>query len=159
MTGCVRGYQMPRVVYSKDRLKRPLLRNGPRGSGQFKEMSWKRALDLVARKILEIKEKHGGGAILPLGGSGSCAGAVHNTALLKDRFFGLLSGCTKVLGDYSEHAIEFVKPYLIGKAHTGLDPGTLQFSNLIVLWGANIVDTRFGCEMLIPIRLYGHRRE
>ncbi|UCB44286.1 MAG: molybdopterin-dependent oxidoreductase [Spirochaetota bacterium] len=151
-TGCVRGYQMPRAVYSKDRLKRPLIRNGPRGSGKFREVLWEEALDLVSRKLLEAKEEHGEGAILPLGGSGSCTGAVHNTALLKDRFFGLLGRCTRVVGDYSEHAVEFVKQYLFGKAHTGLDPGTLQFSNLIILWGANIADTRFGCEMLLRVR-------
>jgi anaerobic dimethyl sulfoxide reductase subunit A len=152
MAGCVRGYQMPQVVYSKGRLKRPLIRNGTRGSGQFKEVSWKKALDRVSQKLLQAKEKHGEGPILPLGGSGGCVGAVHNTAFLKNRFFGLLGGCTKASGDYSEHAVEFVKSYLFGKAYTGFDPGTLKFSSLIVLWGANIIDTRFGCEMLARIR-------
>jgi anaerobic dimethyl sulfoxide reductase subunit A len=152
MAGCVRGYQMPRVVYSKDRLKSPLIRNGPRGSDQFKEVSWKKALDHVSQKLLQTKEKHGEGSILPLGGSGGCVGAVHNTSFLKNRFFGLLGGYTKASGDYSEHAVEFVKPYLFSKAYTGFDPGTLKFSSLIVLWGANIIDTRFGSEMLARIR-------
>lgn len=151
MAGCVRGYGMPWVVYAKDRLKRPLLRTGPRGSGNFKEIAWGEALDLVAHKLLETKEKSGEGAILPLGGSGGCVGAVHNTALLKDRFFGLLGGCTVIDGNYSEQTIEFVKPYLFGSADTGIDPGTLQFSNLIILWGANFADTRFGCEMFARI--------
>jgi anaerobic dimethyl sulfoxide reductase subunit A len=152
MAGCLRGYGMLRVVYTKDRLKKPLLRTGPRGSGRFKETSWDEALDLVVEKLYEAKEKNGEGAILPLGGSGSCVGAVHNTAFLKDRFFGIFGGCARTLGDYSERAIEFVKPFLFGSADTGMDPGTLQFSNLIILWGANIVDTRFGCEMLARVR-------
>jgi anaerobic dimethyl sulfoxide reductase subunit A len=158
MAGCVRGYQMRRVVYSKDRLTRPLLREGTRGSGQFREVTWKEALDFVARALSETREKHGEGSILPLGGSGGCAGAVHNTHLLKGRFFGLLGGCTQASGDYSEHAVEFVKPYLFGTAWTGLDPGTLQFSRLILLWGANIFDTRFGCEMLSRINEARRRR-
>jgi len=32
MSGCPRGFQMPRVVYAPDSLKRPLIRSGPRGS-------------------------------------------------------------------------------------------------------------------------------
>jgi len=151
MAGCVRGYGMPRVVYAKDRLQRPLLRTGPRGSGDFKKIAWDEALDLVAKKLIETKEASGEGSILPLGGSGGCVGAVHNTGFLKDRFFGLLGGCTVVDGNYSEQTIEFVKPYLFGSADTGIDPGTLQFSNLIVLWGANFADTRFGCEMFARI--------
>ena len=38
-------------------------------------------------------------------------------------------------------------PFVLGTALAGIDAGTLQFSNLIILWGANISDTRLGCEM------------
>lgn len=152
MTGCVRGYQMPKVVYASDRLTSPLVRTGERGSGKFREISWEEGLDLVAQRLQEIGKKYGKGAILSIGGSGSCVGAVHNTALLKERFFRLLGNCTEPDGNYSEQAIEFTGAYLFGGAHTGLDPGTLQHSNLIILWGANIVDNRFGCEMESRIR-------
>jgi anaerobic dimethyl sulfoxide reductase subunit A len=151
MTGCVRGYGMTRVVYAKDRLRRPLLRTGPRGSGEFREATWDEALDLVAVKLGELRDARQGDAVLPLGGSGGCAGAVHNTAYLKDRFFGLYGQYTRAYGDYSEHAIEYVKPFLFGSAPTGIDPGTLQFSNLILLWGMNIFDNRFGCETLARV--------
>jgi anaerobic selenocysteine-containing dehydrogenase len=40
MVGCVKGFQMTRALYAPDRLKKPLLRTGPRGSGEFKEVSW-----------------------------------------------------------------------------------------------------------------------
>jgi len=152
MTGCVRGYQMPKAVYAPDRLRSPLIRTGERGSGQFKQASWEQALDLVAQQLQETGETYGKSAILPIGGSGSCVGAVHNTALLKDRFFRLLGNCTELSGNYSEQTIEFTGAFLFGGAFTGLDPGTLQHSNLIILWGANIVDNRFGCEMESRIR-------
>ncbi len=45
MTGCVRGLQMQRVLYAKDRLRRPLIRVGPRGSGDFREVGWGEALE------------------------------------------------------------------------------------------------------------------
>ena len=81
MRGCDRGYQMPRVAYAQDRLKRPLLRDGPRGSGQFKEIEWPEALDRVATRLMEIKKKSGCGAILGLSGSGACRGVFHNTSV------------------------------------------------------------------------------
>jgi anaerobic dimethyl sulfoxide reductase subunit A len=152
MAGCVRGYQMPKVVYAPDRLKRPLVREGERGSGAFREISWRAALDLVAERLQGISAKHGKGSILPLGGSGSCIGAVHNTAFLKERFFELFGGYTVADGNYSEQAVQFTSAYLFGPAHTGLDPGSLQYSRLVILWGANIVDNRFGCEMEARIR-------
>ena len=38
--GCARGYAMGRVAYAPDRLTRPLLADGPRGSGRFREAGW-----------------------------------------------------------------------------------------------------------------------
>jgi anaerobic dimethyl sulfoxide reductase subunit A len=152
MVACPRGLQMHRVAYASDRIRRPLLRSGERGSGSFREIPWDEALDLVADRLRAFREECGRAAVLPLGGSGGCIGAVHNTAFLKDRFFRLLGGHTEATGNYSEQAIEFTSRYLFGGAHTGLDPGTLQHAAFIVLWGANIGDTRFGCEMESRIR-------
>jgi anaerobic dimethyl sulfoxide reductase subunit A len=77
---------------------------------------------------------------------------VHNTFFLRERFFRLFGDCTELSGNYSEQAIEFTGAFLFGGAFTGLDPATLQYSNLIILWGLNIVDNRFGCEMESRIR-------
>ncbi len=147
MSGCLRGFEMPRIVYSPHRLKQPLVRSGPRGAGSFKEVSWKEALALVATRLSEITSQHGPDAILALGGSGSCRGAVHNTERLMRRFLQHLGGATTTLGSYSDAAVSYVKPHLFGAAHVGIDPATLQFSKFIVLWGANVADTRFGCDL------------
>ena len=152
MRGCAKGYLMPRVVYAPDRLKRPLLRTGPRGTGSFREASWEEALDLVAARLHEIGERYGKQAILPLRGSGACRGMLHNTGFLSERFFHCYGGYTEVAGNYSAQAAAFTQPFLFGSLPTGIDSGTLQFSNLIVLWGTNIVDTRYGCEMEARIR-------
>ena len=60
MTGCVKGLQMRRVLYAKERLKKPLIRTNTRGSGKYREADWPEALDLVAQKLTEIKCKRGG---------------------------------------------------------------------------------------------------
>ena len=39
--------------------KKPLIRVGERGENKWREASWDEALDLVASKMLEIKQKYG----------------------------------------------------------------------------------------------------
>jgi anaerobic dimethyl sulfoxide reductase subunit A len=146
MHGCVRGYQAARTLYAPDRLTAPLLRDGERGSGAFREITWPEALDRVAEKLSDIRARCGNAAILPLGSSGACRGAVHNTGALLSRFLSLLGGYTAPTGGYSSAAAAFATPYVLGTPQVGSDPDTLQFSQLIILWGANIVDTRLGCQ-------------
>lgn len=142
--GCVRGYQAHRVQNATDRLTKPLIRIGPRGSGEFKEATWDEALDLVAEKLAEVKEKHGNEAILNLGGSGAIMSVLHNTKRVATRFLNLFGGATGRWLGYSSAANMFTLPYLLGTVEAGFDPATLKYSNLIVLWGSNVVDNRFG---------------
>lgn len=152
MSGCVKGLQMHRVLHAPDRLKRPLLRTGPRGSGEFKEVGWPEALDLVAERLTEIRDKYGNEAIIRLGGSGACNGALHNTGRLTVRFLSMLGGCTQIAGYYSSQAAQYVTPYVLGTRAVGIDPGTLQHTGLIILWGANVSDTRLEVMMEARIR-------
>ncbi|MCK5005823.1 MAG: molybdopterin-dependent oxidoreductase, partial [Spirochaetales bacterium] len=160
MRGCVRGYQMTRMVYNPERLSSPLVRSGPRGSGQFREVGWDEALQSVSDRLEQIRDTWGPEAVLRLGGSGSCRGALHNTALLARRFLSQFGGYTEITGNYSSGAESFVVPYLFGPGYsrrTGIDAATLKHSRLILLWGANILDTRFGCELTSRIREQRHR--
>jgi predicted molibdopterin-dependent oxidoreductase YjgC len=52
---CVKGRFGFDFIHSSDRLKTPLIRE----NGAFREASWSEALDLVARKLGEIKDAHG----------------------------------------------------------------------------------------------------
>jgi predicted molibdopterin-dependent oxidoreductase YjgC len=52
---CVKGQYGTDFIRSDERLKTPLIREGE----NFREASWDEALDLVARKLLENKQKHG----------------------------------------------------------------------------------------------------
>jgi len=152
MHGCIRGYQAARTLYAPDRLKRPLLRVGPKGSGQFREIPWSEALDRVAEGLVNIRERYGPEAIIHLGGSGSCRGALHNTGTLTARFLNLFGGYTVTYSSYSSAAASFATPYVLGTSIAGIDPATLRYSKLILLWGANIADCRLGCEWLARIR-------
>ena len=58
-TLCSKGAATRQYIYSEDRLKTPLKRTGPRGSGKFEPISWDEALDTIAAKLNEIKLQNG----------------------------------------------------------------------------------------------------
>lgn len=152
MRGCLRGYQMARTIYAPDRLARPLVRTGPRGSGAFREVPWSEALDRVADGLMRVRDRHGPAAIMSLGGSGSCRGALHHTGNLTRRFLALFGGYTGIHGSYSSGAASYTMPFLLGDAPSGIDAATLQHTRMILLWGANVDDCRLGCELSGRVR-------
>lgn len=56
---CVKGRFGYNFINHKDRLKRPLIRE----DGGFREATWEEALDLVAERLKETKEKYGADSI------------------------------------------------------------------------------------------------
>ena len=56
---CAKGNSGGRALYDPDRLKTPMKRIGPRGSGKWKAISWEEALDDVAKESAEVEEKYG----------------------------------------------------------------------------------------------------
>jgi anaerobic selenocysteine-containing dehydrogenase len=61
---CVRGRQAKEYVYHKDRLKYPMKKE----NGEWKRITWDEALDMMASRLKEIKEKYGPTAF------GACVG-------------------------------------------------------------------------------------
>jgi anaerobic dimethyl sulfoxide reductase subunit A len=142
MAGCIKGLQMTRVLYAPDRLTKPLIRTGPRGSGDFKEATWDEALDLVARRLNEIKGRYGAGSIFRFGSAGTSTGALYETVNITRRFLALLGGYTDITDGFSSAAGKFTTPFVLGMRGAGIDAGTLRSSKLIILWGANISEAR-----------------
>ena len=56
---CPRGTGGLGMYYDKDRLKTPLIRVEKDGKQSFREASWEEALELVASKMKEIRDKYG----------------------------------------------------------------------------------------------------
>lgn len=61
---CPRGQAGLMETYAEDRLKFPLVRVGPRGSGKWRRATWDEALDIIAKNMLNIKEKYGAEAMV-----------------------------------------------------------------------------------------------
>ncbi|MBA2322158.1 MAG: molybdopterin-dependent oxidoreductase, partial [Deltaproteobacteria bacterium] len=58
-------------VYGPHRVSKPMIRDGPKGSGLFRAVGWDEALDRIAGKFAEILAESGGAAILPVSYGGS----------------------------------------------------------------------------------------
>jgi thiosulfate reductase/polysulfide reductase chain A len=56
---CARGQGGVSFLEDPDRLQAPMMRTGARGEGSFQEVPWDQALDFIATKMLEIKERSG----------------------------------------------------------------------------------------------------
>lgn len=53
---CPRGQAALQVTYHPDRIRHPLKRTGPRGSGQFQEMSWDEGIKELVSQLTTIRE-------------------------------------------------------------------------------------------------------
>ena len=61
---CPRGSAGVALLRDQQRLKGPLIRTGPRGSGQWREVTWEKALDYAAGRLGEIIGKYGGHSLV-----------------------------------------------------------------------------------------------
>lgn len=120
-------------VYHPDRLLNPLRRVGPKGSGEFEEISWDEAISEIGNRLRSIVLASGPEAILPYSFDGT-QGSIQK-GVMADRFFNEL-GASDIRRDLCG-----VTAWL-GAADTtghpfGIDPYELSESNVIILWGTN----------------------
>ncbi|HMF19385.1 MAG TPA: molybdopterin oxidoreductase family protein [Gemmataceae bacterium] len=135
-----RGYLCQKVtryldrVYHPDRLKWPLLRSGPKGSGRFQRIGWDEAIERIAKRFAEIAaSSHGPQAILPYSYAGTM-GKLQGSSLDR-RFFHRLgaslldrticatagaAGCDVTLG-----------------TRAAFDPEAVVHARYIINWGSN----------------------
>ena len=161
LKGCRRSFSLPLELYARDRLLSPLVRDGERGSGRFREASWDEALRFTAERLGEVRSRFGAQAVLDMGSGGSTS-ALHATGPLLARFLSFLGGATTLTGSYSIGAAKFVLPYILGEewAVSGFDASTMRHSEMIILWGANVLEARLGTEIdqrLTEAKLRGAR--
>jgi anaerobic selenocysteine-containing dehydrogenase len=68
---CVKGIRgLPELTYGPGRILHPMRREGARGSGRWREMSWDEALDEMAERLAAVRTAHG-----PLAIAGATSGA------------------------------------------------------------------------------------
>src|SRR4051812_16497379 len=134
---CAKVARYSERIHHPDRLLRPLVRNGPKGSGRFAPISWDDALDLVAGKFLEAEARHGSEAVWPYYYAGTM-GLVMRDGINRLRH-------VKKYSDFFSTIC--VNPawtgYIAGTGRlAGPDPREMAKSDLVVIWGTNPVNTQ-----------------
>jgi len=125
-------------VHHPDRLTVPLLRDGPKGAGRFRPISWDEALDRVADAFVEKAARHGAETVWPYFYAGTM-GLVQRDGINRLR-----------------HVMKYSRWYstiCVTLADTGWIAGVgskrgvdlreaAQHADLIVIWGGNPVNTQ-----------------
>ena len=124
-------------VHHPDRLTRPLLRVGPKGSGQFREIGWDAALDRIAERFVEAAAHFGPEAVWPYYYAGTM-GLVMRDGINRLRHVMRYSRQRKTICTGSAEAGWFAGT---GR-FVGPDPREMPQADLIVVWGGNPVATQ-----------------
>jgi anaerobic selenocysteine-containing dehydrogenase len=124
---------------SPERLLYPMRRIGPKSNGSFERISWDEALAEISARLLEISDELGAEAIWPYVGSGNM-GLIQGFYGAGQRFWNAL-GASRHLMNVCTIAGGFGTGYTLGDNRVGMDPETLRFSRLIILWGTNTLST------------------
>ena len=61
---CAKGSAGLALLHDHERPQYPMIRTGPRGSGEWRQATWNEALDYVAEKLKEIIKQHGGQSVV-----------------------------------------------------------------------------------------------
>jgi anaerobic selenocysteine-containing dehydrogenase len=129
---CPKAFASMQWLYSPQRLKYPLKRVGEKGEGKFERVTWDEALDIIANKLAEQKEKYGPESLAIL----SPAWRSYNNYL--HRF--LIAHGSPNYGHSAICAVQqaFGFAYTVGHPMLGMAADYEQ-ANLIMIWGANPV--------------------
>ncbi|UCH02717.1 MAG: molybdopterin-dependent oxidoreductase, partial [Candidatus Bathyarchaeota archaeon] len=128
---CVKGRALRRSLQAPERVRTPLQRTGPRGSGRFREVTWETALDDVAGWLKRIKAAYGSEAIFHAAGTGSIRGRGFSGAYASSRFFSYWAPVTETFGSMSYHGVVVASHWMMGEVVQASDRATLLDSRLI----------------------------
>jgi anaerobic selenocysteine-containing dehydrogenase len=132
---CLKGLESLEYLYNQYRLKHPFKRIGKRGEGKWEQITWDEALEVIAKKLIEIKGQYGPESIC------------------------MVRGAAKGIQDYllTRFANAFEIPNVVSMASICFQPNRLaqmvtygflsvnDFEyppNCIVAWGVNRKETR-----------------
>lgn len=143
LKGCLRGLTYLDRLYHPDRLKYPLKRCGPRGSGEFYEISWTQAIREIAGELRRITERYGAASRYIHYGTG-IAGRLAEGEFFRRLLCSYGGGYLDYYNSYSTAGTMTATPYTYGTANSGSSRDNWLHSKLIILWGHNPLETVFG---------------
>ncbi len=131
---CTKVSRYTERTYHPDRLLHPLMRTGPKGSGQFRRVGWDEALDAIAERLEDIAARDPQ-AIVPYSYAGTM-GQVQGEGMAA-RFFHRLGASFLDRTICASAGGEGLIQTLGGKV--GMKVEHFADSKLIVIWGSNSI--------------------
>ena len=131
---CTKVSRYTERTYHPDRLLHPRKRSGPKGSGQFVQVSWDEALDDIAARLKTIAARDPQ-AIVPYSYAGTM-GMVQSESVAA-RFFHQLGASLLDRTICSAAGGAGLSTVLGGKV--GMDVEQFEHSRLILIWGSNSI--------------------
>lgn len=130
---CAKVRHFPDRVYGPDRLRYPMVRRGPKGLAFFERVSWDDALDRIAERMCEAKQRFGGASVLPYsyGGSNGLLTQDTSDATLFRRF-----GASRLARTVCAAPTGAANLGMYGKMPS-VSYEDFPEARLILLWGAN----------------------
>lgn len=131
---CEKAKAWPEILYHPERITRPMIKER---TGLWREVSWDKALDYTASRLLELKRRHGARSVAFL--IGHPKGLEHSFVQRLARAFG--------------------SPNVVGSGHICHQPGEMASQitlggscfpdpegapKTILFWGSNFEETRYG---------------
>ncbi|MFQ6617425.1 MAG: molybdopterin-dependent oxidoreductase [Fidelibacterota bacterium] len=146
---CPNGHAGLQVVYNPDRIKGPLKRSGPRGSGSWESISWDDAIEMVAKNLRDLRGR----------------GEPHTVVFLSDMDRGLMKrliknfmevyGSPNLICPYDP--LNEQLPYYLSQGISKSIGYDLKNTSYLLSFGSNILET--GWSPVWFMGMYGHMRQ
>ncbi|MCC3861324.1 molybdopterin-containing oxidoreductase family protein [Pseudemcibacter aquimaris] len=134
---CAKVARYAERTHHSERLTKPLKRVGPKGSGEFEEITWEEALDITADAFKKAADKHGAETVWPYNYGGTM-GLVQSAAMERLRHE---MGYSNMRGTTCSAIVN--AGWVAGTGRKiGPDPREMAESDLIIIWGTNAVSTQ-----------------
>ena len=142
---CVRGLHSKEIIYSRDRLKYPLLRKGEKGEGHFERIAWDEAMERIVHGFRKTRDDYGAQAVMSYFGRGSFESNIVDVFGAPDPTSQGVTGFLYPFGSPNGTGVSSVCSVsynllaalpTIGTSMQELYPD-FENSDLVIIWGAN----------------------
>jgi anaerobic selenocysteine-containing dehydrogenase len=132
---CAKVNRDMEVLHSPDRIRTPLRRTGPKGSGQFAPVTWDAALTEITDRWKAVIAKSGAEALL---GYAYSAHQGHMNRRLVTGLFHALGASRLQAGTVCDTCCETAWDMTLGPVG-GTDPQSVVHSDLVIAWGCDLM--------------------
>jgi anaerobic selenocysteine-containing dehydrogenase len=132
---CMRGQASLEYLYHPDRLKSPLKREGERGEGKWKPISWDEALTIMADRLAKIKDAYGAESLALTKGA---AKGVQDSWLAR---FANVFGTPNICDQGQICDVPRSRAWGVTAGYRAAYPDYTYPPSCLIIWGLNPVET------------------